>query len=95
MHSIEFQKRGLPHAHMLFILKDKIDTADKIDKFVSAKIPDKLSIEGLYNKVMKHMIHGPCGNINPKTPYMENGIYAESFPKEFNQETIINRRAEC
>ena len=23
---------------------------------------------------------------------MENGIYAESFPKEFNQETIINRR---
>lgn len=52
VYSIEFQKRGLPHAHMLFILKDKIDTADKIDKFVSAEIPYKLSNEGLYNKVI-------------------------------------------
>ena len=90
MYSIEFQKRGLPHAHMLFILKDKIDTADKIDKFISAEIPDKLSNEGLYNKAMKHMIHGPCGNINPQSPCMENEICTKGFPKEFNQETIIN-----
>ena len=42
VYTIEFQKRGLPHAHLLFILanEDKIDTADKIDRYVCAEIPD-------------------------------------------------------
>ena len=43
VYTIEFQKRGLPHAHCLFILTNehKIDTADKIDRFVCAEIPDQ------------------------------------------------------
>ena len=33
VHTIEFQKQGLPHVHMLFILTNisKIDTSEKID----------------------------------------------------------------
>ena len=46
MYVIEFQKRGLPHAHILLILEqqDKIKTIDDIDKIVSAEIPDPIII---------------------------------------------------
>ncbi len=39
---IEFQKRGLPHAHILIVLapEDKLKTADDIDKYVCAEIPN-------------------------------------------------------
>ena len=39
VHVIEFQKRGLPHAHMLIILKTKINTQDVVDDFVCAEVP--------------------------------------------------------
>ncbi|KAH9138735.1 hypothetical protein LEN26_005333 [Aphanomyces euteiches] len=41
--SVEFQKRGLPHAHILVIFTgdDKIKTAADIDSIISAEIPDK------------------------------------------------------
>jgi len=41
-HSIEFQKRGLPHAHILVMLREdcKIKTPSDIDSVVSACIPD-------------------------------------------------------
>jgi hypothetical protein len=39
MYSVEWQKRGLPHAHILIWLKDKIKS-DQIDNVISAKLPD-------------------------------------------------------
>lgn len=36
---VEFQKRGLPHAHLLTILKNPIKTRETLDKFISAEIP--------------------------------------------------------
>ena len=41
MRVIEFQKRGLPHAHMLIILQKRhaIRTAEQVDEIVSAEIP--------------------------------------------------------
>ena len=38
---IEFQKRGLPHAHILVILHqdDRIRTSEELDQIVSAEIP--------------------------------------------------------
>ena len=43
MEVIEFQKRGLPHAHMLIILQPRhsIKSAEKVDQIVSAEIPPK------------------------------------------------------
>uniref|UniRef100_A0A914D0P6 Helitron helicase-like domain-containing protein n=1 Tax=Acrobeloides nanus TaxID=290746 RepID=A0A914D0P6_9BILA len=40
---IEFQKRGLPHMHLLQILdkKVKIVSAELVDDFISAEIPDR------------------------------------------------------
>lgn len=41
MYTIEFQKRGLPHIHILIILKeyDKLWTAEDINRFISAELP--------------------------------------------------------
>ena len=38
MYSIEWQNRGLPHAHILIWVKDKI-TSDQIDSVISAELP--------------------------------------------------------
>ncbi|XP_044316600.1 uncharacterized protein LOC123037888 [Drosophila rhopaloa] len=40
MYSVEWQKRGLPHAHILLWMFDKI-RPDQIDSIISAEIPDK------------------------------------------------------
>merc|ERR1712002_882968 len=39
---IEYQKRGLPHCHLLIILQEesKLRTPDEIDQLISAQIPE-------------------------------------------------------
>ncbi len=61
---IEFQKRGLPHAHILIILdeKDKFKTTDDYDRVVSAEFPDHNKNPTAYQTITKFNIHGPCGS---------------------------------
>ncbi|KAL5568507.1 hypothetical protein UlMin_025082 [Ulmus minor] len=68
---IEFQKRGLPHAHFLIILKSKskIIAPEAFDRFVSAEIPNINQYPYLHSTVIKHMMHGPCGDLNPNNIY--------------------------
>ena len=69
IHVIEFQKRGLPHAHFLIILQLawKIKQPEQFDQLVSAELP---SVSNLYLRslVLRHMIYGPCGTFNPQSP---------------------------
>ncbi|RCN37618.1 hypothetical protein ANCCAN_16467 [Ancylostoma caninum] len=37
--SVEFQKRGMPHAHILVTLKNKLNPLNDIDEYISAEIP--------------------------------------------------------
>ncbi|KAL6662326.1 hypothetical protein ACP70R_000185 [Stipagrostis hirtigluma subsp. patula] len=92
LHCIEFQKRGLPHAHLLIWLS--MDTsqpsAELIDSFISAEIPDP-EVDPLgYALVAEHMMHGPCGQFNPKAPCMKNGVCSKRFPKPFEDNTRID-----
>nr|XP_042902994.1 uncharacterized protein LOC122270292 [Parasteatoda tepidariorum] len=88
---IEFQKRGLPHAHMLLTLDSaKIRTKDDIDKFVSAELPNKTLNPRLHDIITKCMIHGPCGILNQNSPCMKEGLCSKNFPKDFQETTQEN-----
>jgi hypothetical protein len=60
---IEFQKRGLPHAHILLILDEtsKLCTVEDFDSMVSVEIPDSIRHPEAYETVTSCMVHGPCG----------------------------------
>jgi hypothetical protein len=60
---IEFQKRGLPHAHILLVLDEalKLRTIEDYDSMVSAEIPDSIRHPEVYETVTLCMVHGPCG----------------------------------
>ena len=87
VHVIEFQKRGLPHMHMLVTLKQncKINNPTLVDKYISAEIPDPQTNKHLHEIVMKNMIHGPCGSW-----CMENGKCSKHYPKPFQPETTMD-----
>jgi len=88
---VEWQKRGLPHGHLLLKLRmnsNLFRNSLYIDAVVSAEIPLESDVE--YRKmVLSKMVHGPCGLYNPKCPCMENGKCCKGFPKDFCEETIV------
>ena len=51
VYRIEWQARGLPHAHMLLILDHKIMTPAQIDAIVSAEMPDPVAAPTLHSLV--------------------------------------------
>lgn len=86
MYSVEWQKRGLPRAHILLWLVDKI-TPDQIDDIISAEIPDPEVDPELYEVVKTNMIHGPCGQHNPTSVCMSDNKCTKRYPRAFISET--------
>ena len=88
---IEFQKRGLPHIHLLVTLdfKYKLRTKDCIDRCIKAEIPNKNDDEELYNLVTKFMIHGPCDKNSACWNSTKNKC-SKNFPHKFRNETEFN-----
>ena len=100
---IEFQKRGLPHVHILVILSndDRLSSSVDVDNVICAEIPpdpntfpvdseQRQQAERLQTLVLKHMVHGPCGKSNPDSPCMSDGICSKKYPKPFNKRTNLD-----
>jgi Helitron helicase-like domain at N-terminus len=70
--TIEFQKRGLPHVHMIIFLHSdsKLCTPEDIDTLLSAKFSDEDEEPELLELVKKFMVHTPCGAENLNAPCM-------------------------
>ncbi|PNT74536.1 hypothetical protein BRADI_1g16980v3 [Brachypodium distachyon] len=75
LYTVEFQKRGLPHAHMLLI---------------SAELPSTFDDPLGYVLVDEFMVHGPCGRMNEGCSCMKKGSCSKRFPKKFNSQTSID-----
>jgi PIF1-like helicase/Helitron helicase-like domain at N-terminus len=91
MHTIEFQKRGLPHVHILLILdtSDKTQTSEDVDTIVSTEIPDQTKHPELYETVINTMLHGPCGPSITDASCMINDKCSKRYPKNYCDHTKI------
>lgn len=92
VHTVEFQKRGLPHAHILLILDQdhKPRNGADCDDIVNAELPDADKYPEARATVSKSMMHGLCGVTHPQSPCMKDGVCTKGFPKTFVNETIVN-----
>jgi hypothetical protein len=88
---VEFQRRGLPHLHMLLFVRkeDKPITPAKIDASVSACFPDAADAD-YFAAVTKHMVHPPCGHENPKAYCMNGDMCRFKYPKELQDDTSLS-----
>ncbi len=87
IHVIEWQKRGLPHAHILLILHSdhKPQGPDEYDRMVSAELLDKDAHPTLFEVVISYMLHGPCGTINRHCPCMADDVCSKGYPEAFTE----------
>ncbi|CAN1187173.1 ATP-dependent DNA helicase PIF1 [Linum perenne] len=87
-----FQKRGLPHVHILLWLcqESKISEPWQIDEAISAELPDPSIDPQGFSAVTRFMVHGPCGEDRPNSPCMEFGQCKKKFPKTFCSETTYD-----
>ncbi|XP_015925245.2 uncharacterized protein [Parasteatoda tepidariorum] len=88
-YSVEWQKRGLPHAHILIWLVDKV-RPEVIDKIISAEIPNSNADQELFDIVTTNMIQCPRGSLNMMSPCTDKGKCTKRFPKPSQTDTITN-----
>jgi hypothetical protein len=92
VYAIEFQKRGLPHMHLLLFLKTryKLVSPDIVDNVIMAHWPDPATQPRLFEAVKKFMVHGPCGVLDHHAPCMKDGKCMHGYPKSFQDHTSMD-----
>jgi hypothetical protein len=67
---VEFQKRGLPHMHLLLTIDPDYvpHCPESVDMAITAQFVDRKEYPELYELQCKHMIHEPCGPPGPTKP---------------------------
>jgi len=89
---IEFQKRGLPHAHILiFFAKNyKPHTVEDVNRMISAELSNPETNRLAHETVARCMMHGPCGATFPNATCMEEGKCKKQYPRKFQSETVMD-----
>ena len=92
IHSVEFQKRGLPHAHILCKFEHDCIHPIDIDHIISAEIPTNPSDEELVRKLMLHR-HPPANK--PHSRYCqrvqsERRICRFGYPHALQAQTTVD-----
>jgi hypothetical protein len=89
--TIEFQKRGLPHLHLMVTLapSDWPITPEQINLIVLAEIPDPIASPRLHHLVTDLMMHGPCVG----RPCWQKGCCNKGFPWPYSERTMNVDRA--
>lgn len=89
IYTIEFQKRGLPHMHLIVFLNhtSKLSTPEKVDATISAEFPDPNIDPILHERVLKYMTH-ICSD-----SCKENNKCTKNFPKPFREATTMGENA--
>ncbi|CAN0190580.1 unnamed protein product [Ectocarpus fasciculatus] len=95
---IEFQKRGMPHCHIVIKYRGLSSEArHEVDKWIWTNLPDERIAGGkLREKVIKYMVHRKCGNFNPNAPCMTtdkntNRKYcSKHYPQPFREQFGTN-----
>ncbi len=79
---IEFQKRGLSHAHILiFFAKNcKPHMVEDVVRMINAELLNPKTNRLAHETVAKCMMHGPCGAEFPNAPCMEEGKCKKQVP---------------
>nr|XP_043619656.1 uncharacterized protein LOC122591453 [Erigeron canadensis] len=101
VYTIEFQKRGLPHCHILlwvsseYVIRDydinfgeiSIRDATNLDNYICVELPNQSTDPVLYRIVTDSMLHGPCGLATTNASCMVEGHCSKSFPKPYESIT--------
>lgn len=95
VYSIEYQKRGGIHAHLIIWNENKLidEKISFIDNIIHSHLPDSNKYPKTFKKVMKHMIHDPCDvrqSDKKKCVCYKEQTCSKKFPKSIVQETYIN-----
>ncbi|XP_074305492.1 uncharacterized protein LOC141640705 [Silene latifolia] len=92
IYTVEFQKRGLPHAHICLFLRPESKQTDpsEIDKIISVELPDKAQDPTGYEAVVQFMLHGPCGEAKTSSPCMVDGKCSKYYPRDFCSHTSVS-----
>ncbi|PIA60444.1 hypothetical protein AQUCO_00300153v1 [Aquilegia coerulea] len=76
------------HKHFGKVTADKPNTSLKINKIISAELPNKVLQPLAYESVLEFMIHGPHQGDKDNSPCMEKGKCSKHYPKQFSDDTV-------
>ena len=92
LYTIEFQKYGLSHIYVLFILAQPYNpkTVTDYNAIISAEISDKNINPNTYNTITRLIIYGLYDIFNLNASYIKDEKYFKRYPQNFQENTTEN-----
>jgi hypothetical protein len=100
IYTVKYQKRGLPHAHIIIFLTGghAFSEPETIDNLIRAELPNRaLDPDKSLTEIVKQvMVHGLCKPLKSRAICMKKAhanvplTCSKRFPKPFANKTIVN-----